>query len=154
MNIISLSAEDHATISDYIATCRRNAQQENATDTADRLAELLEYKVETLDEIISDATSRFDLERSCDFCYARLDISTDDTWTNVRDGHKELCSSCTSDLVTAVLNGSLENSPVPAEQMSMPGISRTPAVKPDPDRVRSKWADIFDWPDSIPEPDC
>lgn len=142
----TLTPEEDQQIARFLATAYANSRNDTEPETA--LRENLGYQVESVAELVRDATDPDDLSLSCWLCYIRLDIRDHSHWAHIHYHGRQMCDACANQLENALHHGIITCC-VPDEQMPLvPDADQHRHIQAS-QRMRRRYGDALGWPGMI-----
>ena len=143
----TLPPEDDRRIAEFLLKTYADSQQAQEPNKALRTS--LGYKVESVDDLVREATSADDLSISCRVCGNNLDIHFFDCqWGTSDFSERDLCERCINRLENALLDGSITYLIADEQTPLIPGMEKPHDFQASC-RMRHRYAAAMGWLDQI-----
>ena len=137
-----LTPNEDRQVARFLATAYADSRKDTEPETA--LRENLGYQVESVADLVRDATDPNDLNLSCWLCCIRLDIQDHSHWAHIDYHGRQMCDACANELENALHDGILTYC-VPDEQKPLiPDTDQRHDIQAC-QRIRRRYAKALGW---------
>ena len=137
-----LTPDEDQQVADFLAAAYADSRNDIEPETA--LRESLGYRVESVADLVRDATDPDDLNLSCWLCYGRLDIQDNSHWAQIDYHGRQMCDACANRLENALHSGAV-TSLTPDEQAPLIPYAIQPQDSLAAQRMRRHYANALGW---------